>query len=238
MLTISLKKLANLIEMSFSIPETEQKEAKKCIEALEKMSTSLDEAEAYLDNMWNPFQTAAAISPEEIYKKRGIIARFRREIKDKFSDIKAESLIIIKMLHLFISDTHILDISNSFKSDAEALESNVEELLKVLSDVKSETFKENVVEAMDDVKEAMHSLDNLIKDRVIDFFNSNIINKDYAGELNLSDRVPTIKQLYQQRQQALQGGVQIQNPPALLNPGNAQKMWNPSDIRELGIREE
>lgn len=227
------KKLSFLIDMSFDIPDSEKRQATECMEMLSKLFNLINIAEEHLDIMYDPFSKGRPLSPEAVYKKRAILDRFKKKVRDNFSLIKYQAILILKKIYVFYSDTHIMELSNALKDSSDVLEKSVIQLLDYLDDFKSNTFQEDIVKAIDDIKKNTKELKDLIKDRIEDYLDTNILTKNLTEGLGIEEKIPVIKQLYQERQQNLEG-LQTTIRPQILNPGNAQRMYYPADARESG----
>src|ERR1700743_947983 len=114
-----LTKLANAIEMSFEVPQSEKDIANTAAERFSAVNNHLNLAKDHLDLMYDPFKKYNNISTESIVKKRGVINRFKKQVKENYNKVKFLSLKAIQLLNYFASDTHTLEIINAFKDAIE-----------------------------------------------------------------------------------------------------------------------
>lgn len=204
-----LEKIASIIEMSFEIPEAEKKEAQLACQYLEQVINAIDHATDHLDIIYQPFKQAPQLSPEAVWEYRGAIRRYKEKINENFSKVKVISLYALNHLNLFSSDTHILEINNSFRDSVEELSEKVESLLDVLDQMKDVNYKDIVIQAIEAVRQAGDKTEILIKERALDFINSNILVKNWTTDLSqdlkleLKKKEPYISQLFKERQDAL-----------------------------------
>jgi hypothetical protein len=205
-----IKRIANTIEMSFDIPDSEKKEAQSASDEFKKVISVLDIAKKHLSIIYDPFKDATNISEESIHEFRGAIFKYKEQIKENFNKVKACSFLAIVKLNYFATDTHIMELVNSFKDSITDLEKEINILLDILSDLKSKDFKDNMIKSIDSIKNISSEIEKLIKERIIDYINTNILTKNWmtntSNELNteITARVPYITQLFQERQNALE----------------------------------
>lgn len=204
-----INKIARTIEMSFDIPDSEKQVGEESEELFKKVLAILDQAKKHLDEMYEPFKEAASLSSDKLYDIRGIVFRYKEQIKKNFENVKrAAKAAVIKFNH-FQSDTHALELINTFQGSFGEMEDQVNVLLDVLSDVKADDFKEKYVAAVETILEQRTELENLINDRIIDYIDSNILAKNWMTDVaeetesHTAERVPYITQLFHERQQAL-----------------------------------
>lgn len=232
-------KLANTIELSFEVPQSEKDIAASAIERLDFVSNAIALAKDHLDIMYIPFKKYDNISEKAITERRGVISRFKNQVKENYNKVKAHAWKVIQILNYFKTDTHIMELSNSFKDTIQDLEKQVIIFMDVLDDYKSPDFKNNVVAAIDAIKKQSAQTETLIKDRIIDHIDTNILVNNWVNNtgdvlnLKIQDRVPLVTELFNERQKALENAIpDIEKRPQTLNPGNAQRMMYPTDARE------
>ena len=206
-----INKIASTIEMSFDIPETEKKEAEEATKLFKEMSTSIDYAIKYLNIIYIPFKKVDSIPVEAIVEYRGAIYRFKEHVKKIFNKIKLLALKSILKLNYFSSDTHILELTSTFRNGIGDLEKKINILLKILSDYRSPEFHKTIVASIEDIKGESFELQKLVNERILDFIDANILAKDWMVvtkdqyKYKIEENVPFITQLFLQRQKALQG---------------------------------
>lgn len=207
-----IKKIASTIEMSFDIPESEKKEAQAASEEFRKVISSLDTAKKHLNMIYEPFKDAEEIPPDAVYEFRGAIFRYKEQIKENFNKVKATSFLAIVRLNYFATDTHITELINTFKDSIEDVEKQINVLLDIMDDLKSKEFKNNIVNGIESVRKACFEVEKLIKERILDYIDSNILAKDWMTNTGdklhteIRVRIPYITQLFEERQKALETG--------------------------------
>ena len=205
-----IKKIADAIEMSFEIPESEREHAKAAIEYLKKLDAALGYAKKHLTIIYDPFKDAESISTDIIVKYRSSIRRFKKQVKKNYNKVKLFALNVIIKLSEFSTDTHIQELINTFKDSVEELEKQVNLFFDILDDFRSDQYKQNVVTGVEGIRKQSVTIERLLKDRIIDHLNSNILLNDWVSNtskennVEFDKKIPYITQLFRERQKALE----------------------------------
>jgi hypothetical protein len=241
-------KLAYAIEMAFEVPDVEKQVATQASERFEAVLNSLNLAKDHLDIMYEPFKRHENISPEAVVEKRGVISRYKQQVKKNYNKVKQCALFSIEKLNYFATDTHILELINSFRDSIQDVEKQVNILLDILDDYESPDFRNNVIAGIEGVKKQSAQVDKLIRDRIIDHIDTNILAKNWMTntgdelQMKIKNRIPVITQLYNERQEALEAAQPAAMPqtnkrPQTMNPGNTQRVYYPNDLRNTSMEE-
>lgn len=204
-----INKIANTIEMSFDIPESEKKAAEEVVEIFKKVIATMDTAKKHLNDMYEPFRGTEAIPPEELQKIHGQISRYKDQVKANFEQVKLLSGYAMAKLNQFASDTHIMELENTFNDSFSDLEGQVNIVMEILTDVEAVDFKDRFIAGVESVRSEAHEMEKLINDRIIDYVDTNILAKNWMEDVqraldgNVQARVPYITQLFHERQKAL-----------------------------------
>lgn len=235
-------KFANTIEMSFEVPQSEKDIAASAAERFIAVVNELGLAKDHLDIIYTPFKKHENISTDAIVKRRGIIARFKRQVKENYNKVKALSLKAIQLLNYFGTDTHTLEVINSFKDSVQDLEKQITIFMDILDNYQSPDFRNNVITAIEGAKKQSAQVEKLIKDRIIEHIDDNILAKNWVSNtgdalhLKIKDKIPLITELFNERQKALQHAIpDIQKRPQTMNPGNIQRVYYPTDERNADL---
>lgn len=154
---------------------------------------------------------ADSLPPNVVMKYRATIRRFKKQVRRNFNKVKLFALNIIIKLSEFDTDTHIQELINTFKDCVEELEKQVNLLFDILDDFRSDKYKENVLAGVEGVRRQSAVLEKILKDRIEDHINSNILMNDWVSttknenKIDIKERVPYITQLFRERQKALKG---------------------------------
>lgn len=206
-----IEKIANTIEMSFDIPESEKKEAQLAVDLFKKVVSILEHAKKHLNLMYDPFKDSENVFSEALYEFRGAIFRYKEQIKENFNKVKYAAFAAVMKLNYFSTDTHIMELINTFRDSINDIEKQVNVLLRTLDDLKSKEFRNNLISSIDSLRKACFEVEKLIKERIIDHINDNILAKDWISDTSeelkteIKNRVPYITQLFEERQRVLEG---------------------------------
>lgn len=205
-----INKIASTIEMSFDIPESEQKEAQLAIDAFEEVVTSLDYAKDHLNIIYEPFKKSQDLSPDAVWEFRGAIRRYKDQIKENYNKVMIYAFKALLKFNTFSSDSHVMELINAFKDSVNDVEDQTQILLDVLDDLKNPDFRNNVISAVESVREKSYEVEKIIEERIKDFVDSNILTRDWTSSISndlkikVKEKVPYITQLFNERQQALE----------------------------------
>jgi len=213
-------KSADTVEMTLDITEEEKKTANQLVKVLKLLIDKLVSYNNYLNHLYNPFKKYQQVSTESIEKYRATLWRFTEEIEEKFLgsersndpkdwSFKKTAFICAAKLKEFSTDTHISKLLESFSDDSTDVEDNVIQLVAIIRNHTSSTFRNNVITAMENTKKEISEFKKLIEDRIIDHINTNILAKnwieDSSQELNIpvQEREPYVVRLYQDREKRM-----------------------------------
>jgi hypothetical protein len=215
-----LSKIASSIELSFDIPDSEKKIAQDAIEYLQGVFSALKVSSEHLDIIYEPFKKYPSVSKESVIENRGVIDRYKEKIKENYNKMKQYALFAIRSLNEFSSDNKILEIIESFKSSIDEIEKSVTTLLEMLGDFESDTYRDNIIKQIEEIKTETDETRDLIKDRVIEHLEVNILAESWLEkaekEFDQSGKTPEeIKQTLMV--------VPVKKEQAL-NPGDAQRI--------------
>ena len=198
------KKLA--LYMSYEVPEDEKHKAEKivnCLDALKKTITSCND---HLDLIYTPFKDNQNISSDQVYKARAALRRYRDKAADNFNVFKRKAFRCFVAMQPFASDTQMVKLQKSFVLSMGDVEKQVNRLIELFSDLKSNDFPKAVVGAIDNIKKEMAQLEQIIDDRVRSHIQDNILATNWVDivskELNekVEKRVPDSIKMYEKRQ--------------------------------------
>lgn len=228
-----ITKLANTLEMSFKVPESEKNIAHQAIERLQSVLNFLSIAKEHLDLIYSPFQKVQSLSIEIINKYKGKLNRFKQKVKENYKEVKQHSFYSLEKLNYFSIDTHCIELISSFKDSMSDLEKAVIKLLECLDDYNSNNYRDKIIIAIDNIRKESSQLEQLIRDRIINHLEENIIGKSWTTDINteieLSEKIPTVIDIYNKINES--SVPQPQKRPQILNPSDAQRVFYPQDLR-------
>lgn len=206
---MTLRKIAETIELSIDIPDSEKKLGGKIVLRLEKMVKKLDVFNKHLNILYNPFKEYATVSEESVQKYRGSLWKYTKQIKENFEGIRDIAILIVRDLKHFDNDTHVTELVGTFTDDFGDIEDQVISITQVISNWEHPQYKNNVVSAMELLKKEIAEMRKLIYDRIINHINTNILAKnwvDSASEeksLELREKEPAVSRLYKEREKRI-----------------------------------
>lgn len=243
----NLKKIAEYINRSFDIPDAEKKTAEEALIRFEASVSHLNKAVDFLDKIYIPFSNHEHVSSKYLFDKRYILSRFQKASKEKFEKFQLVSLLAIRKLNNFTkADNEIQEIVNTFKDSVLDVKVTVEELYELLSNLdnlQNESFREDVLKSIDEVKSQSESLSELVYDRIIEHINSNIIGESWLNEMDskIKDdgpQKPLMMQLFDERQNILEGDmVSMEKDNQALNLSDAQRAYYADQQRTVNFTE-
>lgn len=232
-------KLAQSVQMAFTVPSEERQKAAHTIKVFDEVANSLELAKDYLDNIYQIFQKNQTIDPKIAKEKSFLFNRIKKEVNKKFEVSNKYALVALRELNFFSNDSVSNELMKSFQDSMLSLGKQVEIFLRVIDDYGAADFRDKVITAIENVKSSISQTDNLIKSRIISHINDNIIadpweKKIFPNEI-IKSKEPLIKQLYKERQQALENNlnpaIDLQKQPQELNPASSQQVFYPNDGR-------
>jgi len=207
---MDILKIAQRIEMSIDIPDSKKNIALSLVKKLESIAGKLNSFDSHLDILYNPFSNHDTVSVESVQEIRGTLSRYKEAIKENLFEIKKFAILVVAALETFSSDISVVELLNSFTDFIGELENKSDLLFKDMDNWSSETYRQDILKDIDDIKNQKIQIENLIFDRIIKYINSNILAKSWVSSLNdelefsINKKEPYIKRLFKERENALQ----------------------------------
>lgn len=208
-----MQKKAYIVQMTYDVSDAEKSQAEKAIIAFNHSLKKLKIAEDHLNIMATPFKDHPDISPEQVFKFRVPIRKFRDKAIDNFNNFKIASFRCIVLMQKFSTDTQTAKLMRAFISGIDDLEGKVNDFAEEFSDLKSKDFPKKVVELIDGIKEKCEEIEEIVNDRLKAHIRENILSKtwvdDVSNELEhkLEKSKPLIMELFHQRQEEINNKV-------------------------------
>lgn len=209
---MSIYKLAQTIELTMDIPESEKKVAANSVLHFEKLVRKLNAFNKHLDIIYNPFKEYQEVSQESVRKYRGAVWNYLKQIIDNFEQVKDLASVCVKDLNYFESDTHMNELMNSFTNEFGDFEDQIVTLKQIMSNWELPTYKDSIVKCIENIKKDITDIKKLIYDRIIDNINTNILAKNWVDKVDtetsstIKDNEPLISRLYHEREEKLNKG--------------------------------
>jgi dGTP triphosphohydrolase len=198
------------IQMHFGVPESEKRVAEKAEEYFEQLISGLQDAKDYLDLIYVPFQKHQNIDMEMVTDYRKTFREYRDQVKLKFRKIVKKAYKCVALMNSFSTDTATEEIMESFIGTIRELDKYVDTFVSIFSNLNSSEFRDHLISTIDSLKKQMNQIEQLIRDRILEHIDSNILAKNWAKDISdgnsepIEERVPLVVQLFKERQKALQ----------------------------------
>jgi len=202
-------KYAYSVQMSFDVPDSDKRIAEKASELFQELSSLLNIADEHLDLIYEPFKHNEDIKTEELLEHRTIFRKYRDIIKENFNKILKKSYRCVLLMSSFSSDAQIVELMNSFISETKDIETQVNKLLSIFSDLSSIDFRINLIKAIDLIRLENNQLKQIINDRVLNYIDTNILAKNWVKSVidenqnKIYENIPLIVELFKEREKAL-----------------------------------
>jgi hypothetical protein len=210
-----IHKLAYSVQTTFDISPEEKQTAKKAEECFEHLLGLVESAKKHFNIIYEPFKQNQNVSVEETINNRVKLREYRDQIIDNFNQVKACALNCYQLMDVFSNDTTTYDLMDSFTNQMNDIESQVNILIKIFSNLQSEDFSKNIISSIDAVRKECAQLTQLIKDRIIEHIDKNILNKTWVSETSnelkqeIHNKVPDVTKLFQERQKAIESATGV-----------------------------
>jgi hypothetical protein len=205
-----MEKKAYSIQMHFNVPDSEKRIAEKAEEYFQQLVAHLDDIKGYLDLIYTPFQKHQNIDMDMIVEYRKTFREYRDQVKAKSDKVTKRAYQCVALMNEFSTDTATEEIMNSFIGSVRELEKYTDTFMSIFSNLNSPEFRDHLILTIDSMKKQMNQIEQLIKDRILEHIDSNILAKNWAKDhcddgKPIEERVPLVMQLFKERQEALQG---------------------------------
>jgi dGTP triphosphohydrolase len=200
------------LQMHFGVPESEKRVAEKAEEYFNQLLAKLEDTKDYLSLIYIPFQKHQNIDMEMVTDYRKTFREYRDQVRLKFRTIAKLAYKCVALMNEFSSDTATEEIIESFMGTIRELEKYVDTFVSIFSNLNSLEFRNHLISTIDSLNKQMNQIEQLIKDRVLEHIDSNILAKNWAKNISdrfegsepIEERVPLVVQLFKERQKALQ----------------------------------
>jgi len=210
-----IRKTAYSVQMTFDISDDEKHTAEEAEKCFEHLLGLVESAKKHFNVIYEPFKQNPNVSVEETINNRVKLREYRDQIIDNFNEVKSSALKCYQLMNTFSSDTATYDLMDSFTAQMNDIETQVNRLVKLFSNLQSEEFSKNVIIAIDNVKKECAKLNQLVKDRILDHIDTNILAKNWVSETSnqlqqkVDDKVPDVIRLFQERQKAIDNATGV-----------------------------
>jgi hypothetical protein len=197
------------VQLSYNISNDEKRQAELALIYFEHAAKSLDKACNNLNLMKTPFKDNPEITPEEIFKARPAIRRFRDTVVKNFNFFKKLSFKCVSIMQAFESDTQSTKLMKSFISSIDSLEKEVNNFVKLFNDLKAKDFVKNITSSIESIQKQCEEIDEVIDERIKTHIQQNILSKNWINTVGdglqetIKEKTPLIIDLYNKQQDQL-----------------------------------
>jgi hypothetical protein len=195
-------KKAFAIQMSGRVPDSEKRVAEQAAESFKELNGKLRVAINHLNAISTSFAKLQTPDTKEILKHRMVLRNFRDQVKKNFEEIMSIANNSAVLMAKFGSDPETIEVMNSFGSQIQDLEKQVNRFLALFSNIGDESFMPSVLAAIDSVKKQVSQLKQLVNDRALEHIDTNILAKKWTSDIrdendnSVYDRLPLLVQLF------------------------------------------
>ena len=205
-----IKKRAYSAMMTYQVSDAEKDQAEKAMRWFNHCVKVLENCEEHLNLIYNPFKKNSDIKPEQVFKIRAALRRYRDKVVENFNNFKKVSFKCYVLMQPFTSDTQTEKLVKSFVSAIEDIETQVNRFIELFSNLKSEDFPKAIVPAVDNIKKEIAQLEQIIEDRIKDHLQTNVLARNWVDNVSdeLQEKVekksPLVMQLVEDRMKILE----------------------------------
>lgn len=204
-----MQKFAYKAKMTLSIPDSEKRMAEKAEERFNELKSRLELAIEHLDIAYESFKDLKDPDKNEILKFRRVFLKFRDRVERNFNRIMKLGFRCAVTAGEFIEDPSVHDFLSSYDSYFKEIEHQVNIFLGIFSNIDGDDFIRTLVESIENIKKEVSQLQQLIDDRILEFFQNDVLARDWTNaksihyEEEIKERLPLIRMLFEERQKAL-----------------------------------
>ncbi len=247
-------KLADSIQLSFKINDSEKKLAKEASETFLASLNQLNIAKEHLEIIRDVFQKYETIDPESVKEKIGVLNRFKKKVKENYGEIfKLEALKAIELFSVFDTDSQVEELIEAFRNSISDLEKAVVIFLNQMDEYENVEFRQNILLAIENIFKETAQISQLVKDRIINYIDDNILLDNWMSDGdNLVEKAikqdnPEIYDILKEQEPNIPNRTKEEEPtgqpnvykrPQSLTPADNQRMWSPTDLREIPENED
>lgn len=170
--------------MSYEVPSEEKDRASKIILYLDHLIKILQFCDEHLDLIYTPFKDNPEISPEQTFKARAALRRYRDKVADNFNVFKRQAFKSFLLLQAFSSDTQIVKLSKTFVLCVNDIEKQVNRFLDLFSNLQSKEFGQAIVKGVEGIKKELMQLQQIVEERIKNHVQNNILARSWVDTVS------------------------------------------------------
>lgn len=204
------KKKVYAIQMAYEVPSEEKDRASKAIIGFDHLLKTMAFCNDHLDLIYTPFKDNTNITPEQAYKARAALRRYRDKVADNFNGFKRIAFKCFVLMQPFSSDTQIIKLNKSFVLSIGDVEKQVNRFIELFDNLESKEFPQGVVKAVENIKKEIAQLQQIVEDRIKDHIQNNILARNWVDMVSdelqekVEKKVPLSVELVNERNEKLE----------------------------------
>lgn len=197
------------IQMTYEVPSEEKDRATKIVVYFDRLLKISDFCNEHLDLIYTPFKDNPEMSPEQVFKARAALRRYRDKVADNFNIFKRQAFKCFALMQPFSVDTQIVKLTKSFVLCIDDIEKQVNRFIELFSNLESKEFGQAVVKSIDSIKKELAELNQIIEDRIISHIQNNILARSWVDTVSdelqqkVENKVPLAVELVKERNEKI-----------------------------------
>lgn len=179
-----IKKRAYSAMMTYQVSDTEKDQAEKAMRWFNHCIKVLESSEEHLNLIYNPFKKNSDINPEQVFKIRAALRRYRDKVVENFNQFKKVAFKCYVLMQPFTSDTQTEKLIKSFVTAIEDIETQVNRFVELFSNLKSDDFTKAIVPAIDNIKKEIAQLEQIVEDRIKNHLQTNVLARNWVDSVS------------------------------------------------------
>jgi hypothetical protein len=200
--------------MSYKVTDAEKHQAEQALLYFNAAGKTLTDAQDYLNVMKTPFKDNQDMAPDDVWKARPVVRRFRDTAIDKFNIFKRDAFKCVDLMQIFSTDTQTLKLIKSFISAIDELEVSVNSFVDLFNDLQAKNFVTDAVASIETIQKQCDDIDEIIDERIKSHIQTNILATSWVDtigndlDMKIEKKTPLILDLYNKRQEQLNDAVE------------------------------
>lgn len=211
------KKKSYATQMSYEVPSEEKDQATKIILYLDHLIKIISFCEEHIDLIYIPFKDNPNISPDQVFKARAALRRYRDKVADNFNVFKRQAFKCFLLIQPFSIDTQIVKLSKSFVLCINDIEKQVNRFIDLFSNLQSKEFPAAIVKGSEGIKKETAQLKQIIEDRIKNHIQNNILARSWVDTVSnelqqkVEKKIPLSIKLVEDRQNKIEDIIDKNN---------------------------
>jgi len=173
--------------MNYQISDNEKRQASQLMRWLNYSIEKLDQCDDHLNLIYTPFKKNTQIPVDRIFENRFYLRQFRDKIVENFNNFKKIAFKSYVLMQHFISDTQTEKLIKSFVASVEDIEVQVNRVVDLFSNLKSDEFPQAIVTGIENIKKEIAQYKQIVDERILTHLQNNILARNWVD--NISDEL-------------------------------------------------